>query len=128
MLGPSLFLVFINELPEKLSNDCSIFADDIIVYAIGENRRSTCETLSSDLALAFEWAEEWGMSFSAEKSEPIRLLSSTDRSEETEPCVEMKDTPVPITKRHRHLGLVINRQLSWKDHINTILRTKSRHA
>ena len=120
VLGPSLFLVFINDLPEKLSNDCSIFADDTTVYAIGENPRSTCETLSSDLALASEWAEEWGMSFSAEKSEHLRVLNRTDRLEETEPRVEMKDTPVPITKSHRHLGLVINRQLSWKDHINTI--------
>ena len=120
MLGPSLFLVFINDLPEKLSNDCSIFADDTTVYAIGENSRSTCETLSSDLALASEWAEEWGMSFSAEKSEHLHVLNRTNRLEETEQRVEMLDTPVPITKSHRHLGLVINQQLSWRDHINTV--------
>ena len=60
------------------------------------------------------------MLFSAEKSQHLRVLKRTDRLEETKPRVEMKDTPVPITKSHRHLGLVINRQLSWKDHIITI--------
>ena len=54
------------------------------------------------------------------ESEHLRVLNRPDRLEETEPCSEMKDTPVPITKSHRHVGPVINRQLSWKDHINTV--------
>ena len=61
-----------------------------------------------------------GMSFSAEKSEHLSIMNRTDRLEETGPRVEMKDTPVPITKSQPHLGLVINGQLSWKCHVYTI--------
>ena len=69
VLGPVLFLVFINDLPLSLQNLCSIFADDTTAYTIGDTVTSTCSALSSDLAAASSWAKTWGMLYNAEKSE-----------------------------------------------------------
>ena len=49
VLGPTLFLTFINDLPECVSSGCRLFADDSIIY---RPRR-----ISIDLT---GWEERWG--------------------------------------------------------------------
>ena len=68
VLGPILFLIFLNDLPQSLTNKCSIFADDT-TYTLGRAAIINCQNLSSDLLAASEWAAQWGMMCSAEKSE-----------------------------------------------------------
>ena len=75
VLGPVLFLVYINNLTCSISNDCSIFADDTSVYNTGSKPPSICSMLSKDLHYAADWAAEWGMLFNAEKSEHLAILT-----------------------------------------------------
>ena len=52
VLGPTPFLIFINDLPKHLEADCSIFADDTTVFASGTDPYTTCAGLSEDLSSA----------------------------------------------------------------------------
>ena len=61
VLGPTLFLLYINHLPEKLQETASIFADDTTVYASGKNSSEISAHLSTDLTSASAWAQNWGM-------------------------------------------------------------------
>ena len=67
VLGPTLFLVFINDLPTNLVGMPSIFADDSTVFSRGNNKLETCQALSKDLDSAQDWAVTWGMLFNADK-------------------------------------------------------------
>ena len=73
VLGPVLFLVYINDLPCSFSNDCSIFADDTLVFTTGSKPPSICSMLSKDLIYAADWAAEWEMLFNAEKIERLKF-------------------------------------------------------
>ena len=54
VLGPTLFLIYINDLPDCIRNECPIFADDSTVYAmgLGSNKEATSMSLSADLSKA----------------------------------------------------------------------------
>ena len=73
VLGPTLFLLFVNDLPEGLDNGCCIFADDTTAYAIGFDLQTGAKALSSDLDNAYGWAYTWGMHFNAQKSDHLTI-------------------------------------------------------
>ena len=59
VLGPVLFLTFINDLPQSLTCECSIFADDSTAYTSGKDTQLTCRKLSLNLDYASDWASSW---------------------------------------------------------------------
>ena len=124
VLGPVLFLVYINDLPCSISSDCSIFADDTSVYNTGSKPPSTCSMLSKDLNYAADWAAEWGMLFNAEKSEHLAI--STRKSDITSPHVTMNGTQIPQVTSHKHLGVNFNNTLSWQQHVDKVYTSCAR--
>jgi len=56
-LGPLLFLIFINNLPESISSSCSLFADDCLLYRKIETDND-CRVLQQDLYNVEMWAKK----------------------------------------------------------------------
>ena len=125
VLGPTLFLIYINDLPDCIKNDRSIFADDSTVYAIGlpNNKESTALSLSANLSKAAWWAKTLGMLFSDEKSEVLTIAGKTKDHPETDVNMErisMDGVLVPVCQKHKHLGVQINNRLSLSDHVDEL--------
>ena len=118
VLGPILFLTFINDLPQSLTCECSIFADDSTAYTAGKDTQLTCRKLSLNLDYAFDWASSWGMLFSAEKSEHLQIAPKTQNLSQSD--VFMHGSYIPRVTTHKHLGVHINSRLSWQDHIDHV--------
>ena len=77
VLGPPLFLVYINDMPENISSTTRLFADDAIVYRIIRSRKDQ-SLLQEDLDKLQDWEHNWLMQFDADK---VRLSGSPTRSE-----------------------------------------------
>ena len=122
VLGPMLFLIFINDLPESTQSQCSIFADDTILHTADKSSISSCAHLSSDLDTAASWAERWGMLFSAPKSKHLAIGRTAKQS----PLVRMNGVPIPQVRTHKHLGLIFNNTLTWNDHVSNVYSTCAR--
>ena len=120
VLGPVLFLVYINDLPCSISSDSSIFADDTSVYNTGSKPPSICSMLSKDLNYAADWAAEWGMLFNAQKSEYLAI--STRKSDITSPHVTMNGTQIPQVTSHKHLGVKLQQHafLAPLEHVDKV--------
>ena len=55
ILGPFLFLVYINDLHDTLQSDVRIYADDTSLFSVVHDSRLSSDALSSDLSLTKSW-------------------------------------------------------------------------
>jgi len=64
VLGPLMFLLYINDLPSRVNIDtrCRLFADDCLLYRIIDGLEDQVR-LHSDLRELEQWAADWGMQF-----------------------------------------------------------------
>ena len=72
VLGPCLFLLYINDLPESLASNIRLFADDTIVYLTIHSDSDT-QVLQRDLDKLTEWETLWKMEFHPDKCEVLRV-------------------------------------------------------
>ena len=63
VLGPLLFLIYINDLPDEITSSCKIFADDTSLFSKIENKSYSNFQLNKDLETISKWAFQWKMLF-----------------------------------------------------------------
>ena len=70
VLGPVLFIIYVNDMPDSLESFCKIFADDTKVYtAVGE--KTDQEKLQRDLLKLCKWSRLWLLEFSVQKCKVV---------------------------------------------------------
>ena len=72
VLGPVLFLIFINDLPDNIRSSVRLFADDCVLY---RNIKSPldCHILQDDLNSLAKWETDWQMEFNVSKCHSMRV-------------------------------------------------------
>lgn len=76
ILGPLLFLLFINDMPDVIvSSTVALFADDCKVFKVIRNERD-CQLLQDDLKKLNDWSTKWNMNFNASKCKIMRITRS----------------------------------------------------
>ena len=60
VLGPCLFLFYINDIPDGLNSTCRLFADDTIVYLTVKSD-SDADKLQNDLNKLADWEQKWSI-------------------------------------------------------------------
>ena len=75
VLGPLLFLLFINDLASHVKSQCCLFTDDCVLYH-PIHGQSVNIAMQQDLQYLEEWSKTWDMKFNATKC----LIVSTDKS------------------------------------------------
>ena len=63
ILGPLLFLIYINDLPDELKSNAKLFADDTSLFSIVKDENESANALSYDLSQISKWVFNWKMLF-----------------------------------------------------------------
>ena len=63
VLGPLLFLIYINDLERNIKSNIKFFADDIMLLSIVKDPTISASDLNHDLNIIFQWAHQWKMEF-----------------------------------------------------------------
>ena len=72
VLGPVLFLIFINDLPDNIRSSVHLFADDCVLYR-NKHSLQDCLTLQEDLTSFGQWEADWQMNFNVAKCHSVRV-------------------------------------------------------
>ena len=72
ILGPLLFLIYINDLPNELKSNAKLFADDMSLYTIVKDKNESTNILSNDLQLISKWGYQWKMLFNPDPKKPAQ--------------------------------------------------------
>ena len=103
ILGPFLFLVYINDFPLAVKCKCGLFADDSILHR-KVTSESDCEDLQTDLHSAYDWCNSWLVTLKSEKSncKILHLWRSKDPYHHEH---WLSDKPLSTVDNHKHLGV-----------------------
>ena len=72
MLGPVLFLICINDLPNELKSNVKLFANDTYLFTIVKDINESASILNNDLLLISKWAFNWKMLFNPDPTKPAQ--------------------------------------------------------
>ena len=118
VLGPSLFLYFINDIPSGLTSTIRLFADDTIAYlAIKSN--SDAATLQQDLDKLAQWETTWKMAFHPEK---CNVITITRKENPIKYNYTLHNHTLEHVNIAKYLGVTISSDLKWETHINNICK------
>ena len=117
VLGPLLFLCYINDLPNVLDPHTAVrlFADDLLIYRSIKSQDDQVK-LQRDLHALGSWGERWGMKFNTKKCN-IMLINNQGRPRFYELCNDV----LGIVQSAKYLGVTISDDLSWTPHISSIV-------
>ena len=63
ILGPLLFRIYINDMPDSVKSNVKLFADDTSIFSIAKNKNDSIKELTHDFSLISKWAFTWKMVF-----------------------------------------------------------------
>ena len=129
ILGPTLFLLYINDLPDDVICNITIYADDTTLYSkcvqasdLWQQLELASE-LESDLRDTVDWGRKWLVDFSAGKTQ----LVSFDQSNNTGTInVKMDGSFLEEKTSFKMLGLTFSSKLDWGTYIVSIAKTASK--
>jgi hypothetical protein len=124
VLGPLLFLIYINDLPNCINTGTKVrlFADDCIIYRTIKTEKDS-EMLQKDLEELQKWESNWSMSFHPEKCQLLRV-SKKKKQIITNYFIHGKN--LSQTNNAKYLGVIINDKLSWNPHIDEVVKKSNK--
>ena len=114
VLGPMLFVCFVNDLPDEVKSSVLLFADDTKLYAsVPENH----EQIQEDLDKLQDWSGDWQLRFNAGKCKVMHLGKQTDPASYK---MRGKDGMIELeeTEMEKDLGVNVDNKLAFDNHIH----------
>ena len=115
ILGPLLFLVYINDLPEGLTTNAKLFADSL--FSVVHDSTLSSVSLNNDLLKISQWAYQWKMIFNPDVSKQAQEVVFSRKGITTN-HVYFNNDPATRENFQKHLGLFLDSKLNFSDHIN----------
>ena len=121
VLGPLLFVLYINDLPDFVDNYIRLFADDTKVFSQSDNIEGT-STLQEDLDKLQDWSAKWLLRFHPEKCHVLKLGSKKSRQiyhMQGKDAITGMDCTIDLSEIEveKDLGVFIDHKLSFKNHV-----------
>ena len=123
VLGPVLFLIFINDLPDDIKNSMvRLFADDCILYR-SIHTSNDCIKLQGDLCKLEQWEKTWLMKFNPTKC-CVMTVSLATKHKILHSYV-LHETPLLVVDKLKYLGVILQNNLKWDYHVSAIISKAS---
>ena len=122
VIGPTLFLLFINDIQDNIQSSIRLFADDCVVYREIVNEDDHLKLLQ-DVQLLSIWSQTWLMNFNVQK---CGIHSITRKRTPRIYQYKLLNDEIPRVNEYKYLGVTITADLRWNKHCQTIRHKASR--
>lgn len=127
VLGPLLFIIYINDICDSIESDIYLFADDCSLFLrVRRHRRKAAKIINSDLLKISKWCKDWLLILSPSKT--VSLFFSRKHNVLLEEPLMINGNVIKMVDTHKHLGITLNKTLSWSEHILEISAKAMKHT
>ena len=123
VLGPLLFLIYVNDITDSLLSLTRLYADDSSLYYSATSLKDIEGIINQDLKSVSSWAKQWLVDFNPNKTEAVIFSNKKDFDV---PRLLFGNTLIKVVDHHKHLGLTLSSTGQWSNHINDILESASK--
>jgi hypothetical protein len=124
VLGPILFLIFINDLPLNLGSsvqkNCIIFADDVSIVTPGKTIHNLITSGEHVLKLMLNWCNSNNQILNCQKTQAVCFAAKNNKSENY--CQTLKDNGFNSTENIKFLGIYLDQHLKWDVHVSHLCK------
>jgi len=122
VLGPLMFLLYINDISENILSTIRLFADDCIMYR-SINSSGDTSILQRDLDEITNWANKWQLKFNVSKCVLVRVTRNHSQFTDS---YTLNNQTIQLSDTYKYLGVILNNTLSWNTHITNVTNRATR--
>ena len=121
ILGSSLFLIYMNDLPENLVSNTKLFAGDTSLLSVIRNKHLSAQYLNEDLNKISHGAFQWKMSLNSDPSKQTQeVIFSRNLQKLFYPPLHFNNIAVTQSRTKKHLGMILGVKLDFQGHLKNI--------
>lgn len=120
VLGPLLFNLYINDLPKHLAHPVSLFADDSTITIPCNNKDEYKSEINNSIESVIKWLDNNNLKINLNKTNIIHFGQRT--SDKSDIKIQFNNKIVDEVSSTKYLGLIIDKKLNWKDHIELLVK------
>lgn len=120
VLGPLLFLIYINDIADELESLARLFADDTSLAYASTSTLDIETTMNRDMNKLSEWSKRWLTIFNPIKT---KLLFISNTIDATNLNIMFDGVVLNPVQSHRHLGVSLSSDAKWATHVNELFQS-----
>ena len=118
ILGPLLFLFYINDLPKGFSSNAKLFADNTSLFSVIHDSSTTRNELNDDLIKTNNWAYQWKMSFNPDPNKQAQeVIFRRKTKKKNHAPLTFSKSNVNQSTSQKLLGVILDASLSFEEYL-----------
>ena len=120
-LGPSFFLIYINNLSDGLTSNQKLFADDTSLFSVVQNINSTANELNCNLIKISDWTFQWKTRLNPDPNKQAQeVIFSRKINKINHPPLCFNENLVKSSTTQKHLGMKLDAKLDFSLHLKNV--------
>ena len=113
VLGPLLYLIYTNDVPQNNETSIATFADDTAILAVGDTIEESTNKLQNAINEVCNWTRNWRIKLNEQKSTHI-----TFTNQKVQPLpIRINNEIISHANTAKYLGMTLDTKLRWKEHV-----------
>ena len=118
VLGPILFVIFINDMPDVVESICQLFADDAKIFdTVNLRNPNSGDRLQRDIDSVSKWSDKWQLPFNVTKCKVLHIGN-------TNPCrrYKMNGQYLEDVEEEKDLGVLVDNELKFHKQVAAVVK------